>query len=576
MDDTEIRNSVDDVEMNESDNESVGQESRIGSSYMPTFQYSQQKMRQGLAKYISSSGQVYSSAQHARFEKFIQEYVQSEYSSLCLRTIKSDSLNYFNDMKRALVSELSGFNGTFSFSTNFWSSADEQLGFICVTAHYIDSAWMLQRRIIAFRMLEYPHSDTVIFQSIMDIFREYMIDDKVFNITFDDVTGSEAIIDMFKNTLQPPCGGQFSYMRCLCHMVNSMVQEGLKLMEAHIEKIRGAILYIASSSARQQEFSALCESRGLKYRELKPDFKDHWNSTFLMLASCVNYNAAISEFYNGKHDVFRSVALSNSKVYLPTSSGGLFILRYISKCFDKHRGHSIPEFTAVYEIMESKFKSYCESMLPSYCLAAAMDPRFNGQGLDFLVKDISEYLSMLLLNMDTKAIEARLHDLYKGYESKFAEKEKPTSDRIPKRKRFDDGDESAVEKFLEWRRQKEIKTYGPTELHKYLGVNHTAYMTNEEFQNFDVLAWWKDNALSFPVLSKMACDLLTVAVSAIAPEFVFSSTSGNQVLDYKRSMEPSEMLDCLFCMKDWEDARLRAQNWTDDDMVKYYADSEQC
>ncbi|PRQ30959.1 hypothetical protein RchiOBHm_Chr5g0030261 [Rosa chinensis] len=127
MDDTEIRNSVDDVEMNESDNECVGQESRIGSSYMPTFQYSQQKMRQGLTKYISSSGQVYSSAQHARFEKFIQEYVQSEYSSLCLHTIKSDSLNYFNDMKRALVSELSGFNGTFSFSTNFWSSADEQL-----------------------------------------------------------------------------------------------------------------------------------------------------------------------------------------------------------------------------------------------------------------------------------------------------------------------------------------------------------------------------------------------------------------------------------------------------------------
>ncbi|PRQ30952.1 putative HAT dimerization domain, ribonuclease H-like domain-containing protein [Rosa chinensis] len=99
-------------------------------------------------------------------------------------------------------------------------------------------------------------------------------------------------------------------------------------------------------------------------------------------------------------------------------------------------------------------------------------------------------------------------------------------------------------------------------------------MTNEEFQNFDVLAWWKDNALSFPVLSKMACELLTVSVSAIAPEFVFSSTSGNQVLDYKRSMEPSEMLDCLFCMKDWEDARLRAQNWTDDDMVEYYADSE--
>lgn len=186
MDGAEIKNSVD-----ESDSESVGQESRIGSSYVPTFRYTHYKMRQGLAKYTSSSGQVYTSAQHVRFERFIQEYVQSEYSGLCLHTIRSDSLNLFNDMKQALIYELSGFNGTFSFSTNFWSSADHQLGFVCVTAHYIDSAWMLQRRIIAFRMLEYPHNDNVIFQSMMDLFREYMIDDKIFNITFDNVTGSD-------------------------------------------------------------------------------------------------------------------------------------------------------------------------------------------------------------------------------------------------------------------------------------------------------------------------------------------------------------------------------------------------
>ncbi|KAK9937809.1 hypothetical protein M0R45_014578 [Rubus argutus] len=525
------------------------------------------------------------------FERFIQEYVQSEYSGLCLHTIRSDSLNLFNDMKQALIYELSDFNGTFSFSTNFWSSADNQLGFVCVTAHYIDSSWMLQRRIIAFRMLEYPHNDNVIFQSMMDLFREYMIDDKIFNITFDNVTGSDAIIDMFKNTLQP----QFSYTRCLCHMVNSMVQEGLKLMETHLEKIRGAILYIATSSARQEEFSALCESRGLKCRKLKPDFKTHWNSTFLMLVSCVDYNAAISDFYNGKHDgnnllcesdweivfvfmnflkVFRSVALLTSEVYLPTSSDGLPILLTVSKCFAKHRCHSTPEFAAIYDIMESRFKSYCECMLPSFCVAAAMDPRLKQRGLGLLVKIISENLSMALLNIDAKVIEARLHDLYKGYESKFAEKEKPTSDGMPKRKRYY-GDDIDYEIFLESMKQEDIETYGPTELHKYLGVNYTAYMTKEEFRNFDILAWWKSREGSFPVLSKMARDLLTPSVSAVAPEFVFSTAAGNQVLDHKRSMQPSTMLDCLFCMKDWEDARLRAQNWSDDDMVEYFADSDQ-
>lgn len=155
--------------MNESDNESVGQGSHSESSHMPSFRYSHQKMRLVLAEYIASSGQVFTSAQHVRFEKFIQEYVQPEYSGVPLHTIRNDSMSLFNDMKRELIWDLSSFDGTFSFSTNYWRSADEKLGYVCVTAHYINSAWMLQRRIIAFRMLKYPHGDDVIFQSIMDI-----------------------------------------------------------------------------------------------------------------------------------------------------------------------------------------------------------------------------------------------------------------------------------------------------------------------------------------------------------------------------------------------------------------------
>ncbi|KAL6196632.1 hypothetical protein ACLB2K_032246 [Fragaria x ananassa] len=154
-----IRNSIDDVEVNESDNESVGQGSHSESSHMPNFRYSHQKMRLVLAEYIASSGQVFTSAQHVRFEKLIQEYVQPGYSGVPLRTIRNDSMSLFTDMKRELIWDLSGFDGTFSFSTNFWSGGDEKLGY-----------------------------------SIMDIFREYNIDDKVFNITFDDVTGSDAII----------------------------------------------------------------------------------------------------------------------------------------------------------------------------------------------------------------------------------------------------------------------------------------------------------------------------------------------------------------------------------------------
>ncbi|KAL6202191.1 hypothetical protein ACLB2K_025901 [Fragaria x ananassa] len=93
-DDAVIRNRVDDVEANESDNESVGRGSHTESSHMPSFRYSHQKMRLVLAEYIASSGQVFTSAEHVRFEKFIQEYVQPEYSGVPLHTLRNDSMSF--------------------------------------------------------------------------------------------------------------------------------------------------------------------------------------------------------------------------------------------------------------------------------------------------------------------------------------------------------------------------------------------------------------------------------------------------------------------------------------------------
>jgi hypothetical protein len=66
---------------------------------------------------------------------------------------------------------------------------------------------------------------------------------------------------------------------------------------------------------------------------------------------------------------------------------------------------------------------------------------------------------------------------------------------------------------------------------------------------FDILAWWKNQTDEYPVLSKIARDLLAVQVSTVASESAFSA--GGRVVDPFRSRLEPEMVEAFICLKDW-------------------------
>ena len=47
--------------------------------------------------------------------------------------------------------------------------------------------------------------------------------------------------------------------------------------------------------------------------------------------------------------------------------------------------------------------------------------------------------------------------------------------------------------------------------------------------NFEVLGWWKDNSSRYPMLSKVAKDVLAVPVSTVPSESAFST--GGHIVD---------------------------------------------
>jgi hypothetical protein len=83
-----------------------------------------------------------------------------------------------------------------------------------------------------------------------------------------------------------------------------------------------------------------------------------------------------------------------------------------------------------------------------------------------------------------------------------------------------------------------------TELDKYLSEDQ-----EEQSPEFDVLCWWKCNSVRFPVLSKLARDILAIPISTVASESAFS-TSGRILDDFRSSLTPMT-LQALICTQDW-------------------------
>ncbi|GJZ75508.1 zinc finger BED domain-containing protein RICESLEEPER 2-like protein [Tanacetum coccineum] len=86
-----------------------------------------------------------------------------------------------------------------------------------------------------------------------------------------------------------------------------------------------------------------------------------------------------------------------------------------------------------------------------------------------------------------------------------------------------------------------------TELDRYLNEATVKYD-----DDFDILLWWKNNTETFPVLSKIAKDVLAIPLSAVGSESAFKAKFGKLVDDFRSSLSPS-IVEALVCAEDWRD-----------------------
>ena len=76
--------------------------------------------------------------------------------------------------------------------------------------------------------------------------------------------------------------------------------------------------------------------------------------------------------------------------------------------------------------------------------------------------------------------------------------------------------------------------------------------------DFDIIIWWHEHKLTYPILSILAKDVMSVPVSTVSSESCFSLT-GRVIEERRRRLAPHNV-EYLTCVKDWEAADARTQH----------------
>ncbi|KAG8072717.1 hypothetical protein GUJ93_ZPchr0006g42464 [Zizania palustris] len=569
--------------------------------------------RMQLVRLIARDDLPISFGESVAFVEYLKLAHNPKFTPVSRFTTARDIAKYFTERRGKVIESLTCVSSV-ALTSDIWSGNAKE-DYLSVVAHYVNNCWQLEKRIIALTLIDCSHTGENIAERVHAVVSAYGLSEKVFSITLDNASSNTSAIVKLSPTLSAYVGPMFVHQCCACHIINLIVKAGLKRLKPWLDAFRTAIAFLNSSNQRIASFKSYCMSMGVRPRKFGLDMDVRWNSTYLMLKHLIPYKSTFSVFIQTQyHPTERETLLSDahwyiaekvltflelfydstvalSAVYQPTSTKILHHILDFAGHLRKYENDDLLREIVV--PMKSKYLKYWKNIPMLYAFAFIMDPRAKMRGftkalslLSQLVgTDYSSYLS---------EVRSNLTNLFNKYYSKFGSVIVQMPDQEP----------STGKKETDWG-----KLYGPSITESTstsgfgsgistsssspffmttsasallqaatsgtgIGSELSTYLdsdtVNQYSDSFQILNWWNEHKQTYPVLSILAKDIITVPVSTISSESAFSLT-GRIIEDRRRRLKP-EMVEMLACIKDWEAADARMQHTVDDKVLQeFYA-----
>ncbi|XP_073154092.1 zinc finger BED domain-containing protein RICESLEEPER 2-like [Henckelia pumila] len=550
-----------------------------------TWKFDHNKLREALTYWLIVDELPFKTVENKGFRHFMS-IACPMFTIPSRRTTTKDAYNMYMNEKVQLMSFMQQHCQRICITTDTWTSI-QRVNYMCLTAHFIDDEWTLQKRILNFCLISGNKGEDV-GKAVEKCLLDWKLD-KIFTITVDNASSNDVAITYlqkkFDNWKTNVLGGKYLHMRCIAHIVKLIVQDGLKGKDKHvaISRIRGAVRYVRNSPARHKRFCEFVEIEKIDTKKLLSlDVLTRWNSTYLMLESAVSLKRAfdsyadtdlsyvndlskppydgiplefdweraslllkfLGHFYKLTLAISGSLYVTSNTVFHEISSVDMLLKHWlISDDF---------ELSEMSRKMKDKFDKYwgsIEKMNMIFYYAVILDPRHKLEFIEFSF-DIM-YNEIMKCAMMKEKVKNGMQEMFYDYKLRYGIPGSPTASALGSTSFSKD---SQSDNFMtsrtylkdEFRKYKlgGKKEHVKSELEKYLGED-----PEDCDESFDILQWWKVNSPRFPILSRMARDVLAVPVSTVASESTFST--GGRVLDAFRSSLSPRIVQSLVCAQDW-------------------------
>ncbi|CAN1787831.1 Zinc finger BED domain-containing protein RICESLEEPER 2 [Linum perenne] len=147
-------------------------------------------------------------------------------------------------------------------------------------------------------------------------------------VTLDNASTNDVACTFLKEKLETWgtsfMSGRYLHVRCVAHIVNLVVNDGLNEIGMSVKRVREAVRWVRSSGSREAKFHAQVTAQNVQSKRMVSlDCQTRWNSTFLMLDTALVYERvftvldAIDPTF--KEDLFARKTSSGVPIGTPTT-----------------------------------------------------------------------------------------------------------------------------------------------------------------------------------------------------------------------------------------------------------------